>query len=290
MIIEQNSELKVLRLLAGRWFNTFSVYEIAKEAKLTPPTAYKAVEKLLAKHALIKEQKRIRVDLTFLFSYRFKLLYDAERLLLLPPGVQEKAREILRIFQYHYQENLLSFLIFGSMAAGEYTPASDLDILVVVKEKKVMDYRKEGLLNFGEINLIEKDKAEFEREYLLGHDLILASLMKGIVLHDRSFLPFFFAKALPLPSEEIIQQKMVHLEKLKQRAFILLREKDAEEALSYFRRFLLEKARFLLLQKGIIPCSKKEIWEKIKKINKELYLSYNRINKNNLPQIISQNV
>ncbi len=290
MLIEQYSELKVMRLLARCWFKDFSIYELAKEAGLTPPTAYKSVKKLLARGVMIKKQKRLRINLQNHFSYQFKLLNDAERFASLPLKIQEKTEEILKVFRARYQEIFLSFIIFGSMAAGEYTSSSDLDIMAVVQKKKELDYRREGLLNLGRINLLEKDKAEFEKEYLLGHDLTLASLMNGIILYDAGFLSFFFNKPLPPVSEGILQQKKERLEQMKQRIFILLKGEDRGEMIVQFQHYLLERARLILLQAGIVPSSKKDIIEKIKKTNKPLYYAYTKVNLENAKKLISQNV
>jgi len=286
MIINKNSELKIMQVLVRGWYRKFSMYELAKESGVSVPITYNSVKNLLSKEVISSKDKKIGIDFNNLFAYNFKLLYDSERLSQIPKDIQNKVNNILDVMKSEYRYNLLGFVIFGSVASGETTEKSDLDILVIVKDKKEIDYKKLGLLKIENINIIEKNKNEFENEYLLAHDLILNTLMNGIIIFDEGMIRFFLSKPLPEPSHEIIMQKRQRLELLKDRLLILLKDKNYPELVEQFKLYLIEKARILFLQKGIIPSSKKYIVFNLKKVDKNIYNIYNSVNIKNIGELI----
>ena len=290
MIIEQNSEFKAMRLLVRYWYKAFSAYELAKEAKISAPTAYNIIKKLEVKKVILKERKKIRLNFNNLFSYSFKLMYDSERILDLPEKDQSRVNHIFNVFKKEYGGDLLAFMIFGSYASNEQTEKSDIDILAIVKNKKDIDYRKRGLLNLGNLNIIEKEENEFENDYLLANDLVLNALMNGIIIFDNGIMRFLLSKPLPNPSNEVIMQKKERLDILKERLYILLKERDYRELVEQLKSFIIEKARILLLQKGIIPSSKRNIINTLNKIDKELYKDYISLNEKNVREILQKNV
>lgn len=290
MIISQNTELKVMQVLVKYWYKEFSVYELVKEAKVTAPMVYKVLKKLSIMDIVILNKSKVKINFNNLFSYRFKLLYDAERLSELPKSTQEKVNHIFQTMIIEYKYELLAFVIFGSVASGESDENSDLDLLVIVNEKKEIDYRKKGLLQLGKINIIEKSKNEFENEYLLAHDLILNALISGIVIFDEGLLRFFWLKPLPQPSYEVVMQKKEGLERLKNRLLLLLKDKDYKRLEEQFKAYLIEKGRILMLQEGIIPTSKKNILENLNHKHKEVYGLYNKVTEKNVKEMVEKYV
>lgn len=290
MIISQNTELKVMQALVKHWYKEFSVYELAREAKVTAPMVYKVLRKLAVKDIIIQNRSKVKISFNNLFSYRFKLLYDAERLSELPKSLQDKVNHVFQTMVMEYKQGLLAFIIFGSVASGESDEKSDIDLLVIVNEKKEIDYRKKGLLRLGDINIIEKSKNEFENEYLLAHDLILNALMNGIIIFDEGLLQFFMIKPLPQPSYEVIMQKKEELEHLKNRLILSLRDKDYKQTMEQFRAYLIQNGRILLLQEGIIPTSRKNILENLRHKHKELYERYNKVTEKNAKEMVEKYV
>ncbi|MEK6927460.1 MAG: nucleotidyltransferase domain-containing protein [Nanoarchaeota archaeon] len=290
MIIEQNSELKVMRMLVRFWYRKFSAYEIAKESDVSVPMVYNIIEKFKEKGIVKQEDKKIRITFDNDFSYSFKVLYDSERMLDLSKEYQNKIKQVFNVFNSEYKENLVAFMVFGSVASNEQTENSDIDMIVIVKNKKEIDYRKRGLVSLGKLNIIEKEQTEFEEDYFLANDLVLNVLMNGLIIFDRGIIRFLLNKSLPSPSYEVIMQKKERLDVLKNRLFVLLKEKNNKELVEQLRKFIIEKARILLLEKGIIPSSKKYIIDNINKVDKDLYRDYNALSEKNVEEILEKNV
>jgi predicted nucleotidyltransferase len=290
MIIEQNTELKAMSILVAKWYKGFSAYELASEAKISVPMAYSILKKLENKKIVAREDKKIRLNFNNLFSYTFKLMHDSERMLELPEKSQDKINHVFNVFAKEYGQNLMAFLIFGSVASNETTDKSDIDLLAIVKSRKDIDYRKRGLLELGNLNIIEKEEREFEKDYLSANDLVLNALMNGIIIFDNGIIRFFLNKSLPKPSNEVIMQKRERLEVLKNRLFSLLKDKNYKELAEQLRIFIIEKARIIFLEKGIIPSSKKYIMDNLDKADKQLYRDYIKLSEKNAGEILKKNV
>lgn len=290
MILNQNSELKVIQVLTKNWFREFSAYQLAKAAKITPPMAYKAIKNLNKHQIITQTDSKVKINFQTHFAYQFKLLQDAEKFSLLPKDIQQKVDHIYQVLKSEYQTHLLSFLIFGSVASNETNEKSDLDLLAIVTEKKEIDYRKKGLFDLGKINLIEKTPSEWEKDFLMGHDLVLNVLINGIIIHDNGILRNFFQKPLPKISEEVIVQKKEHLNILKDRILLLLKDQDYHSLEDIFKQYILEKARIILLQDHLIPSSKKDILAKIKDLDPDIYKLYSQINLKNIKSLVKQYV
>lgn len=290
MIIEQNSELKVMRMLIRFWYKKFSAYELAKEAEISVPMSYSIIEKFKEKNIIKQEDKKFKINFENNFSYSFKILYDSERILDLSKEYQNKIKQVFNVFDSEYKENLIAFMIFGSVASNEQTENSDIDMIAIIKNKKEIDYRKRGLLSLGNLNIIEKEQAEFENDYLLANDLVLNVLINGIIMFDRGIIKFLLNKSLPNPSYEVIMQKKERLFILKNRLFVLLKEKNYKELIEQLKKFIIEKARILLLERRIIPSSRKYIIDNLKKLDNTLYKDYNSITEKNVKEVLQKNV
>lgn len=290
MILSQNSELKAIQILTKEWFREFSAYQLAKAAKITPPMAYKAIKTLLRHQIITQIDSKVRINFNSPFAYQFKLLQDAEKFSLLPKEIQQKVNHIYQVLKSEYQTRLLSFLIFGSVASQETTEKSDLDLFAIITEKKEIDYQKKGLFDLGKINLIEKTPSDWEKDFLMGHDLVLNVLINGIVIYDSGILKDFFQKPLPKISEEVILQKKERLNILKDRLLLLLKDQDYHSLEDTFKQYLLEKARIIMLQNNLVPRSKKDILAKIKNLDPEIYKLYSLTNLKTIKSLIKQYV
>ena len=232
------------------------------------------------------KQYRAKINFNNHFAYTFKLLYDAGRFLELKKSQQEIITRVFDVMRSEYTEDLLGFVIFGSVASGEDTLESDIDMLVIVNKIKEVDYDQRGLLKLGDINVIEKEKSEFEKEYLLGGELVLNSLMNGILLYDSWILRFMLMKPLPPPSWEAITSQYERVGVFKKRLWALLKHEDNNELVKQFKRYLIEKGRLMLLQKGVIPSSKHAISLKLKQLDKLAYSDLQRVNLKNVRGLV----
>jgi len=290
MILEQNTELKTMQLLVKYWYKNFSAAQIAKEAGISIPMVYNIVKKLSSKRIISNEGNNFKLNFNNPFSYAFKLYYDSERTIALSLEEQNKLNYVFEVMKKEYKYGMLAFILFGSTASNEQTEKSDLDLLVIVTKKQDIDYRKNGLLSIGKINIIEKEEKEFENEYFLASDLILNALMNGIIIFDTGVIRFLLKKPLPSPSPEIILEKKQRLDILKNRLLDLLKDKDYNLLVEEFKKFIIEKGRVLMIQKGIIPSSSKNILDNLPKLDKELFKDYKIVNKNNIKEVLQRNV
>ncbi|MDO8656737.1 MAG: nucleotidyltransferase domain-containing protein [Nanoarchaeota archaeon] len=290
MILNHNTQLKVMQVLAKYWYKEFSAYELAKASGITAPMAYQSINTLTKYNILTKHQAKVKINFKTHFAYQFKQLYDTERFALLPAETQQKINHIYQVLQAEYHHNLLAFLIFGSVASGETTENSDIDILTIVTKKKDIDYKKRGLFALGKINIIEKDEREWESDYTAGHDLILNALMNGIILHDGDIIRNFLQRPLPSPSSEAILQKKERLGILKDRLLLLLKDQDYGRLEEEFKQYLIEQGRIILLEEGIIPSSKKDLLIRMKKIAPKIYKTYHDVTPKNIKSVILQYV
>jgi predicted nucleotidyltransferase len=286
MLLEQNSEIKLMQVLVKYWYKQFSAYELAREAKITAPMVYRALVKLSSKNVVTFVDGRAKISFNNHFAYTFKLLYDAERFLELKKTQQEVITRVFDVMRSEYAGDLQGFVIFGSVASGEDTLESDIDMLVIVNKIKEVDYDKRGLLRLGEINVIEKEKSEFEKEYSLGQELVLNSLMNGILLYDSWILRFMLMKPLPPPSLEAITSQYERVDLFKKRLWALLKHEDNDELVKQFKKYLIEKGRLMLLQKGVISSSKHDLSLKLKQLDKQAYFDLRIVNLKNVRGLV----
>ncbi len=163
--------------------------------------------------------------------------------------------------------------------SGRDVSSEELESRLFFINRTISDYNKMLL-----------EKKEFENDYLLANDLVLNALMNGIILFDNGLIRFLLNKPLPKLSYEVIIQKKERLDILKERLFTLLKDEDYKNLVEQLRIFLIEKARIVLLQKDIIPSSKNNIIDNIKKEDRQLYDDYMSLNEKNVKEIFQKNV
>lgn len=278
MLIETKAENKLMTALVENWFDEFSVYSLAKKANITNPLLYAILPKLIDKGVIIKKDKKIALNKDNLFVYRYKLLYDANKLLELSKNDVKIIEEIFTMVQNSYKV-LNSFIIIGSLA-GLYKEAGDFDFLVIGKKEKDINYHRIARLK--NINLIEKTEEEIKKDFLATDDFLISCLSSNIVVYDDGTFRNLLQRELPFPSLEIINQRKEQLFKLEERIRLLLQDKDTERLIDEFKFFLIKKARIILLENNIIPLSKYHVLEEIKKIEPEIFKLYNAVNSKNV--------
>lgn len=65
-----------------------------------------------------------------------------------PEITLEIIKRVKEKFVALFQDNLISLVLFGSQARGNATADSDIDILVVLKEKQQRDSKREEIIDF----------------------------------------------------------------------------------------------------------------------------------------------
>lgn len=259
MVVEKESEIKVLRNFYENPFDYFSIAEISRRISLSRNWTYKVMEKFEKEGILAVSGKKYRLDFGELFCKRLKLLFDSEYLNSLNPELKDAVFNTTN--KLIFEINPKSIILVGSVAMNKQRKESDIDFLVIGENKEIP--------YFENCNIVLATPNELQERYLKGDDFIISALSFGKVVYDNNFFIKLYEKPLPIFSEEIIQEKIRYCERLKERVYTLLKtdEKKAGEELAYLA---LQAARIILLRKKIMPKTKYDIARQVKQFNPEL--------------------
>jgi predicted nucleotidyltransferase len=103
-------------------------------------------------------------------------------------SLEEITARVKRKFENLFQDDLITLVLFGSQARGEATPESDIDVLVVLRDKQIRDNKREEVIDFIAdlclefgvlVSCVYVSKAQFETEK---SPLLLNVRREGIVL------------------------------------------------------------------------------------------------------------
>lgn len=141
-----NLEEEIVSLYSDNLRAAFSINEIAKKLKKPYATIHNMVQDLSKKRIIKKQQKgkallctlnlsheRVKALLSS-WSINYKEKFEAEN-----PILIKSLTEVVARLQKSLKHNLLSLVLFGSLARDRGTKRSDVDILVIVPDKKESD-------------------------------------------------------------------------------------------------------------------------------------------------------
>ena len=259
MIIEEKSEIKVLKNFCNNPFEYFSIPQMSKKVKISRNWMYKIMSKFEQFGILERSEKRYKLDFSHLFCKRLKLLFDAEYLSSLDENMKNSVFDIAH--KIIFEINPQSVVLVGSVAFNEQKKESDIDFLVIA-EKKEIPY-------FENCNIVLLSEKEFKEKYLKGDDFIISALSFGKILCDTNIFIKFFENPLPIFSQELIQEKIKYCEKLEERIYTLLKT-DQEKAQEELLYLALQTARIILLKNRVVPKTKYEIGEQVTPFDKKL--------------------
>jgi len=125
-------EMKFMKFVEFFLVNPYKevyIRELAKKLKISP-FATKKYADVLVKDGLILDEKRanlryLKANMTNLFFKHIKISYNIRKIL--KSGLVEYLKENLA--------NVSSIILFGSLAKGEDEERSDIDILIIGKQK-----------------------------------------------------------------------------------------------------------------------------------------------------------
>lgn len=171
-------------------------------------------------------------------------------------------------------DNLLSIIVFGSIAKEEATRCSDIDILVIVKEQPKKGIKEELRRYFSSIldifSKITEEKIftekEFEEKYENGDDFLINIMKDGIIVFDRNF---FYSKillrGLPVITKKTIKIKLDAVKETLDYSLEVYK-KHPELIAPGLGIISNHLSRSVLLLNGILPESKHEICDQLKNI------------------------
>lgn len=166
-ILGSKSKIRLLRIFYDNPKREFTLYELKKTFKLSTGTINPVLKSLVNSRALLSR----RVGKSILYQLNSKNLiikkileiFDSERWLLLG-----KAKEFVRKLE---KTDILSIVLFGSVATGKATELSDIDLVIVYKNKH--EFVK---------NNVEKTSEKFLDEEILISPIILSKREVGDML------------------------------------------------------------------------------------------------------------
>lgn len=158
-------ELKIVELLAKNMEKKFTINEVAKSLKEYYSFVHRIINRLAKDGVIIKNKagKAYLCSLNIENEKSFALIQLAE--IEKREGLNKELKLILEDF-VKSAESSISIVLFGSYAKGIATKESDIDILLISKEKKRIDkIIKEIYAKYGkEINAIIMTPEDFKKQ------------------------------------------------------------------------------------------------------------------------------
>lgn len=126
-----NTLLKIIKHLFNHPYEEFHIREIARRVKISPFAVKKYVDMLLKERLLLESRKG---NLRYIKPNMTSLVFRYAKITNNLAAIEKSG---LISFLKENLPNLSSVVLFGSLARGEDTPKSDIDILAIGKEKNL---------------------------------------------------------------------------------------------------------------------------------------------------------
>jgi len=175
---QKNKQLKVLALFLDNPYTRFHLRETARKLKMDPMTVKRALD-VLVKEGLVVFEKDFnrsvyQANMTDLTLRHIKIAYNIYLLR------KRKTTEFL----LEQMPPVTAIILFGSMAKGENDLDSDVDLLVISRNKNRPAEELSRMLG-REVNLIVFTPAEWSRQASTNRAFYLDILLDGIPLYGN---------------------------------------------------------------------------------------------------------
>lgn len=267
------SKIKVVILseIGRKPYKEFYLNELSKILKIGLGRTKNILDELASSKIL--EKKRSGNRILFKLNENNPLSFEVIKFANLNAltALNEEFRTTITNFSRSYEnilsENLLSIVVFGSVVKGETTKYSDIDILVIVKQKLSEKVREELHKQFsGILDLFTKiteekifTEKEFIENYQMGDDFLINVMKDGIIVLDKNnFYSKFLFKGVPKVTKNTIEKKLKLVKEWLDTAFEIYK-KHPEVIAPELGIISNHLSRVLLLLSGILPQSKHDI-------------------------------
>lgn len=180
----------------------FYIREISRETQIPYGMVYKELDNL-KQLGIIKSQKKGKITLLQV-NKETPYYKDLRNLIMKTTGISN-------IIQNHLKHPDIEYLlVFGSIASGEDTPESDIDLMIIgdIPEIKLIEEAKEIEKNIGrELNYILWTREEFEKKIKEKNHLLIDVADKPIIMLKGSEDEFRGSIEKGLTEEDQTQQK-----------------------------------------------------------------------------------
>ncbi len=163
-ILSSEEKGRILKFLFARHDWIFSQSEIARELKIPKTTTQRAL-KMLAEQNIIREiKKKGKINIyqlnkkNYIVRDLLEPLFEKEETIIMEKSKQfcQKLKNAMK--SKNFQDLIKTVILFGSGARDEMRPTSDVDLLILTKDK-INPSQKMSL-----IKAVEKAKAGFLKE------------------------------------------------------------------------------------------------------------------------------
>lgn len=173
-VLGSKAKIKLLRIFYTNSKREFTLYDFKRILKLSPGTVAPVLKSLVETRALLSRRagKTILYQLNSnnLIIRKMVEIFDSEKSLLL-----QKAKQFTRRIN---KSNILSIILFGSVATGEITEMSDIDILVIY-DKNYTSVKK---------NVDELTDKYLDEEILISPIILSKKEVKNMLNNFDSFI------------------------------------------------------------------------------------------------------
>lgn len=279
------TQIAILESLCERWYEFLLPENISKTKKISLSSVYASLKGLKKMNGIFEQNGSFRINFSNEIVWAFKRIYDASKLVNSRKEISSKVQKIREKAELFFADDLIAFLVFGSVASGDVNEDSDIDYLVIVKEKN----QQLNFLNFltseeRNFHYIERSINEFTESYDECDDFIISVLKNNIILLGADYLRPYFELDLPKVSKKVIDEREKQLKELKEKIDkiffddpVLFHEK--------VRELIKLKCRLLLMKLNIVPASNKELLEKIKESYPLYFKAYTTLKQSNAKDV-----
>lgn len=171
-IVGSKTKIAVLRVLSRNLNWNYSITELSKDVNLNKSLVSKVIEELQNEHVvkvLIKGKTklcRINAENKIVREIIIKLFENEKKVL------DSVIDNLIKQIKPEKNSSILSMILYGSFAKEEFTPRSDIDLMIIVKNKAEIKKIKQMLLKVSE---------DFMRDDLIVfHDIITKGEFKRL--------------------------------------------------------------------------------------------------------------
>jgi|GEM_PF-775508 len=275
-ILSSKTSTRLLFRISRKPYGGVYLNGLAREAKAGVGVTKAALERFYKQGILLRltDGNRIvyRLDSESRLAPELVRLANLDALLGLPEKYQSTINEFLRRARKCLGDNLSALVVYGSVAKGTAKSGSDIDILLITREKLGREAEgklREALSSASDaFSRLPEEKimseASFREGYELGDDFLANVLRDGIIVHDADgYYTRFLMRGVPRATRAMIEKKLETAERWIGSAAESYRKEPLITASLLGIASIHLSGAFLLL-KGVQPGSKHEIPDQLK--------------------------
>jgi predicted nucleotidyltransferase/HEPN domain-containing protein len=271
--------VKALRAMLRQPYKEWFFKELVRDLGVGVGPLRKALKEIVARgvaeERIVGKQHFYKPDLESRLTRSLFDLFTIERTLEIPVKLRTALEEVVARLKAESKDNLLSVLVFGSVATGRPKPESDLDLLLIFnhrpKDAKEIRAQLDSVSGFYDTLAQEHIMArnEFLDMYGHGDDLVANALAEGIVLYDTGFLVPLLSKPLPVPSSRVAIRNLEEARRKIEDAKRNYRAGSLDTTIELLRLASSFAARGYLILKGELPGSRHNLVSQMRKYSAE---------------------